>query len=139
VAVTEDQDVGRRKPRPAPGLASLGVTGLVDHCEANALDLDVCDFGKALPQLAVVVVSVHANESAGLGLQLVEQVNVHPVAGVHDHVGHADPVPDLGGKVLGSLGQMCVRDEEEASCHDLLGGISLADLLGVAVQPRVVA
>jgi hypothetical protein len=95
VAVAEDEHVGVGEPGRAPRLPPLGVAGLVDDGEADALDLGAGDLRQPLAERAVIVVAVHGEQPARAPFQLVQQGDVHPVTGVHDDVGGVDRGPQV--------------------------------------------
>jgi hypothetical protein len=65
----------------------------VDDGEADALDLGLRDLRQALTERPVVVVAVHRDQPPGALLELVQQGDVHPVAGVDDDIGVVDRGP----------------------------------------------
>jgi hypothetical protein len=93
VAVAEDQQIDVREAGGAPGLAPLGVPGLVDDGDADALDLRPRHLGQPLAEGAVVVVAEDGDQPSRALLQAVEQREIHPVAGVHDDVRGVDRGP----------------------------------------------
>jgi hypothetical protein len=65
----------------------------VDDGEPEALDLRAGDLGQALAEGSVVVVAIHRDQPSGTGLELVQQRDVDPVAGVDDDVRGLDRGP----------------------------------------------
>src|SRR5690606_20116890 len=87
VAVPEDQEAQLRVCRTHPLLATLLRAGLVDHPDAEPLELGRGHLGQPAPQLRAVVVAVAGQQRGGALLQLVEEVGADPVTRVDDEVG----------------------------------------------------
>jgi hypothetical protein len=93
VAVPEHQDVGVGEAGGAAQLAPLGVAGLVDDGEPDALDLGVRDLRQPPAEGPVVVVAVDRHQPPRPLLEPVQQGGVHPVAGMDHDVGVVDRGP----------------------------------------------
>ena len=113
VAVPEDEHVDVRERGGAPAFPPGGGPGLVDHREPDAGQLHPGDLGQPGPQRRPVVVAVDAHQPRRPRLERVEQVDVHPVAGVHDHVGRVDRRPQRFRQVARPARQVGVGGQDE--------------------------
>jgi hypothetical protein len=104
-----DVRIGRRAAPVPPG----GRARLVHDRKPDAVELDASDLRKPGAQRRTVVVAVDGHQPGGPLFQRVEQLHAHPVAGVDDHVGGVDGVPQRRGQVPGPRRQVRVGGEQE--------------------------
>jgi hypothetical protein len=91
--VSEHQQVSVGEAGGAAAFAALRLTRLVDDGDPETADLGPRHLGQSRAQGTVIVVAVDGDQPPRPALELVEQGDIDPVAGVDDDVRRADRRP----------------------------------------------
>ena len=117
VRVAKNQDVGIREEGFAALLPALGLAGLVDHAEPDAVQRHTDRLGQAPPELVAVVIAINTDQPPAALFELVEQARADPVTRVENHVSVLDGGPHLVRQCPGALRDVGVGNKDQAQAH----------------------
>lgn len=121
VAVPEDQQVHARVSPFAALLATLRSTGLVDDCHRQPVQRFPRDLGQPCPQQRSVIVAPAPDQPRGTLRQLVQQFDIHPVAGDGSPRGRLRSLPTAPREVSSRAPADGCRRSAPASCRPSYG------------------
>jgi hypothetical protein len=118
VRVSEEDGVGIGKPGAHPLQAARRRTGVVDHSDRHAVEIERELFWQLSPQLGAVDVPVNCCDRSET-LEFQEHLSLAEVAEVHDQVGGGELLDASVRQAAGAPRQMCVGDQRELDCSAL--------------------
>jgi hypothetical protein len=114
VGVTEDNDAGVREAASEAPSAALLASGVVDHGDPRAAELEL----EGLREIQVRGIEVAADGmDGGVGAQLVEEVLDHEVPGVEYEIGALEVRQQVFGEGSRSAGHVGIRDNYGQGAH----------------------
>jgi hypothetical protein len=114
VGVAEDDDAGVREAAAQARPAALLASGVVDHGDPRAAELEL----EGLREIQVRGIEVAADGmDGGVGAQLVEEVLDHEVPGVEYEIGALEVRQQVFGEGSRSAGHVGIRDNYGQGAH----------------------